>query len=191
MASVAMKRIAALLFGVALSAPPALAGDCDALTAAWVKGLYVPHKSSVVVTRSPAPNLRVDDIWIGGKLYLKVPRYQGWTVIDQPADKAEALYRKAIADQQETCRPDGSEVIGGETFDITATHRKVKDGDRDGRAWISRSTGLVLEEEATYSAGFKGLTIYDYNNVVAPANAVPPSPAPPSPIPPSPMPPSP
>ena len=160
-----------VLLGVtvaALTIQRGLAGDCDALTASWVKHLHTPHRTTMVVTdKGTVATLQF--VLVDGKLYINPNGGPSWTVIPMQPDNAEAAYRKAIADEGEVCRADGSETIGGDTFDIVATHRKGSKGDVDSRVWISRSTGMLFKVEDNLAAGRRESSTYTFGDVTAPA----------------------
>ncbi|HEY0106719.1 MAG TPA: hypothetical protein VGB91_11595 [Rhizomicrobium sp.] len=171
-----MKTTTVLLAAAAtaLTLQRGLAGDCDALTAAWVKHLHAPHRTTMVVSQ-PSGVTTLQFVLVDGKLYINPNGGPVWTVIALPPDAAEAQYRKSIADEEEVCHAGGSETIGGEAFDIVATHRKGAKGDFDSRIWISRSTGMLFRVEDDLPGGRRETSTYAFGEVVAPANSVPPS----------------
>lgn len=170
---IAGRALPVLLF-LLTAAAPALAGDCDLMTAAWVRQLYLPRHITQVATLN-GKTLSVESIWLDAKFYIRPSDKTVWTIVDQPADAAEATYRKAAADGGETCQAEPSEVVGGAVFDVVFTHRMGHQGPFDTRTWISRATGLPTRSESDMESGGHVSTTIGYDNIAAPANAVPPS----------------
>jgi len=168
-----MKTILLAAATAALTLQRGLAGDCDALTTSWVKHLHTPHRTTMVVTDRGSVST-VQFILIDGKLYINPNGAPVWTVIPLPPDAAEAAYRKSIVDEAEACRAGGSETIGGQPFDIVATHRKGKTGDVDSRIWIAQATGMLFKVEDDLPGGRREVSTYAFDGVVAPANSAPP-----------------
>jgi len=175
-------KTTAVLLGVAatavLTVQRSLAGDCDALTTAWVKHLHTPHRTTMVVTEG-GKDTTLQFISLDGKIYIDRDNAPVWTMIAIPPDALEAMYRKSNIDEKETCRADGSETIDGKSFDIVATHRQSLKGAFDSRIWLSRATGMLFKVEDDLPGGRREVSIYAFDNVVAPANSVPAPPPPP------------
>jgi hypothetical protein len=152
----------------------ARAGDCDALTTAWVAHLRTPHRTTMVVTQAGNVST-MQFVLVDGKLYINPNGGPAWTVIDLPPDAAEAQYRQSIAAQGQTCSAGGSETIGGEVFDIVVAHRKGKDGDVDSKVWIAHKTHMLFKVQDDLPGGRRETSTYAFGDVVAPANSVPPT----------------
>ncbi len=156
----------------ALTVQRGLAGDCDALTTAWVKHLHTPHRTTMVVTEAGRVTTFLF-VMLDGKFYVNSNGGPTWAVMGMQPDAMEALYRKSLVDEEEACRVDGSETIGSESFDIVATHRKGKSGDIDSRIWLSHATGMLFKVEDSLPGGRHETSFYAFGDVVAPANSVP------------------
>ncbi len=169
-----MRAILLTVAAAALTVQRGLAGDCDAVTTAIVKHLHVAHRTTMVVTQPGSADSTMLFVLLDGKLHINSNNAPTWTVIDLQPDAAEAMYRKSIVDENLVCHAGGSETIGGEVFDVVATHRKGARGDIDSRIWISRTTGLPFKVEDNLAGGRRETSTYAYDNVVAPAASKPP-----------------
>ena len=147
-----------------LASGPASADGCDAVAAAQIKDKQIPTHTTFTTTMG-GTTFTFESIALGDKIYS--PRKDGtWTF--ETRDNSDDKIRRTWA--SETCRPDGSDMVGGEAADIVLNH-KTSSLLGDTRFWISQTRGLILKVESATS-GSVLTSVSDYRDVQVPANAV-------------------
>jgi hypothetical protein len=165
-------RFIALWAGLlSLAATAALAEGCDAVTAARIKQLHTPNRSTLSALSNGRMLFGEIAVEVGGQRYSKITGFinsVNWDVKPWNPDADEAAYRKSIAGATQTCRPDGAEQIRGEEADIYAVHRETNGKASDERIWIVRSSGLPLRAVQSLQGNDTSTETWEYDDVQAP-----------------------
>jgi hypothetical protein len=154
-------RAALLLLAAQMFAPPALAGGCDPVLAAQIKGLDTPSRSTTKFAINGGGISTLLSIAVGGKVWSKT-RDTSWKAAPQPLDK-ESIAKYWAG---ETCTPGETETIDGDATDIVEHHTTAMP-PMDMRFWISKSSGLIVKT-VVHAPGSVITTQTEYDDVQVP-----------------------
>jgi hypothetical protein len=161
--------IAAGVVLLGLSAAPAFADDCAAVTASMMATAKTPYKSTIsragkdgkplishMVQTPTAKYVETDGKWVTMPISSQ-------DMIDQLGEMLKTV--------KMTCRLDGSQSVNGQPASIYLVHTENDGTVSDNKIWIS-AQNLPLKSEINVD-GRQYVSTYDYSDVQPPAGAPP------------------
>jgi hypothetical protein len=159
--------VGALAFG--FSASPAAADDCAAVTAAMMATARTPYSSTISGLDAQGRTAISHMVQTPTTKYVETNGR--WVAMKVSSDDLIDTLNRALKTTKMSCQRGGTETIGGQPTTIYMVHAENDGVASDNTLWIS-ARNLPLKSDMRV-AGKHYVSVYNYDNVRPPQDAVP------------------